>query len=132
MYCKSLDIKERIFEPESPDISVTRNNMALALCGLKEYDKALDLYAQDHSVILKVFGPDSPELATNYINVGLLDYHQGEYNSALEWFEKAFPIREKVLGISHPDTESLCSFIAKVYDMVGNHVLAQEYRDRVG
>jgi tetratricopeptide (TPR) repeat protein/serine/threonine protein kinase len=131
MYSKSLEIKERVFDPESSEISVTRNNMALALCGLKEYDKALELYAQDHSVILKVFGSESPELATNYVNVGLLDYHQGDYNLALEWFEKAFPIREKVLGRGHPDTESLCNFIAKVYDMVGNSAMAREYRDKV-
>jgi tetratricopeptide (TPR) repeat protein len=131
MYGKSLDIKEKIFESENPDISVTRNNMALALCGLREYDKASELYAQDHAVILKIFGPDSPELATNYINTGLLDYHQQDYDSALEWFEKALPIREKALGISHPDTMNLCNLIAKVYDMVGKHAKAQEYRDKV-
>jgi tetratricopeptide (TPR) repeat protein/serine/threonine protein kinase len=132
LYTKAFDIRRLIFGSVSPEISVVLNNMALALCSLKEYDKALELYAQDHSIILKVFGPDSPALATNYINVGLLDYHQGDYNSTLEWLEKAFPIREKALGLRHPDTGSLCDFIAKVYDMVGKHEKAQEYRDRIG
>jgi hypothetical protein len=45
---------------------------------------------------------------------------------------KAFPIREKALGLRHSDTGSLCGFIAKVYERVGNHAVAQEYRDKVG
>jgi pentatricopeptide repeat protein len=50
-----------------------------------------------------------------YNNIAVIYANQGEYEKALELFQKALVILVKILDKNHPNTETVISYMKKVF-----------------
>ena len=92
-----------------------------------KYNKAVEVYTREISLIERLYGLEHPDTATSYNNIGLVYKDLGDYDKALEYYFKALPIRKKVLGIEHPDTATSHNNIGSVYYSLGDNEKALEY-----
>lgn len=70
---RSLEIRERVFSPDHPDVAQSLNNLAALYNDRKLYDKAEPLYERALDIRKKVSAP-SPNLSHKYREFFALSY----------------------------------------------------------
>ena len=124
---KALNIREKVLEPDHPNIATSYNNIAITYCNLGNYKKALEYHLIALTIIEKVLEPNHPNIAKTYNNIAATYHSLGNYDKALKYNLKAITIRAKVLEPSHPDLAISYNNIALTYSYLGNYKNALEY-----
>ncbi len=76
---QALEILEKVFGEEHPNVAQSLNNLGLLYNNQGEYAKAEPLYLRSLEILEKVFGEEHPNVAQSLNNLGLLYNNQGEY-----------------------------------------------------
>ena len=101
---KSLEIAERLFGKDNPDVATAYHNIGYIYNAEGEYEKALQYLETALTIRLKVLGEDHHHVASSYHVIGNVHCNLGNYDKALGYYNQAYAIREAVLGSDHPDT----------------------------
>ena len=95
---KALELGEREFGPEHPDIAKGLNNLALLYAAQAHYAEAEPLYKRALAILEEALGPDHPNIATSLIGLALLYRARGHYEAAVPLYQRSLAILEKALG----------------------------------
>ena len=114
-YKRSLEIKEKEFGPDHPDVATILNNMGVLYRGEGDYASAEPLYKRALAIREKALGPDHPEVATSLNNLGVLYSTRENYAAAEPLYKRALSIREKALGPNHADVAVTLNNLAVLY-----------------
>ena len=71
-YCRALAMKEKLLDPDHPDVAVTLNNLAILCRSQGRREEAERLYQRCLSILGKVFGPGHPKIAACLANYARL------------------------------------------------------------
>ncbi|CAN0588611.1 unnamed protein product, partial [Ectocarpus sp. 12 AP-2014] len=64
LYVRSLAIREKVLDPDHPDVALSLNNWAGLLTVQGKYEEAEPLYGQATAIWEKALGADHPTVAT--------------------------------------------------------------------
>jgi len=129
-YKRSLDITEKEFGPDHPDVATILNNLGVLYRSEGDYDAAEPLYKRSLGIREKALGPDHPEVATSLNNLGVLYASKGDHEKAEPLYKRALAIREKELGPNHPEVAVTLSNLAVLYRVVHREKEAFELEKR--
>ena len=127
---KSIQIDERTFDKNDPNLSASYNNIASVYNRRGEYSKALEYYEKSIEIKKIALPKDHPDLAASYNNIALVYHNMGEYSKALEYYEKSHKICETAVPQNHPNLATTYSNIGGVYDNMGECSKALEYYEK--
>ena len=102
LYKRALAIREKVLEPEHPDVAQSLNNLASLYQDQGKYEQAEPLYQRALAIWEKTLGPEHYLVAVNLNNLAMLYKAQGKYGQAELLLQRSLAIREKVLGPEHP------------------------------
>ena len=123
-YKKSLEIKEKTFSTNHPDLALTYNNIGLVYDSMGEYLKALASYEKALEIQHKSLPSNHRDLAASYNNLGMVYDKMGDYIKALSYYEKDLEINQKILPPNHPDIAEPYNNIGLVYKKMGEYTKA--------
>ena len=69
---RSLSIREKVFGPEHPTVSISLGKLAFLYINQERYAEAEPLYKRSLAILEKSYGPDYPDVATSLNNLALL------------------------------------------------------------
>jgi len=124
-FLRALEIRERVLEPDHPDIATAINRLAMCYFSKGEYSKAEPIYLRALAIREKSLGPEHPDVAGSLSNLGLLYYNRGNYTKAEPLYVRALAIREKELGAEHPDVASSLNNLGILYRNRGDYEMAE-------
>jgi len=93
----------RTHDPQSPDLPLALNDLAVNRTQMGELDEARVIYEEALAAHGAIFGEDHPEYAAALENLGGVAYRQGHHDEALEILNRVRDIRERNLGPGHID-----------------------------
>jgi len=120
-FLRALEIRERVLEPDHPDIAAAINRLGACYFSKGMYSKAEPLYLRALTIREKSLGPEHPDVASSLSNLGLLHFNMGDYTKAEPLHLRALTIREKELGAEHPDVAASLNNLAILYRNRGDH-----------
>jgi CHAT domain-containing protein/Tfp pilus assembly protein PilF len=127
---RALAIREKVLEPEHPDVATSLNNLAALYQEQGNYSSAEPLLQRSLAIREKVLEPEHPDVATSLNNLALLYWAQGNYSSAEPLLQRSLAIREKVLEPEHPDVATSLNNLALLYWAQGNYSSAEPLLQR--
>jgi len=101
---KALEIDEKVYGKDHPNVAIRINNLGLALKDLGELEEAKKCFERALQIGEKVYGPDNPTVATMGNNLGSVLQDLGDLQEAKECVERALKILRNKLGDNHPNT----------------------------
>src|SRR5262249_23655884 len=104
---EALAIRERLLDPEHPDVAVSLNNLALLLQDTNRLSEAEPLSRRALAISEKSYGPDHPDVATGLNNLASLLQDTNRLSEAEPLYRRALAIAEKSYGPHHPTTETI-------------------------
>jgi tetratricopeptide (TPR) repeat protein len=122
---ESLNIREKLLEPEHPNVGAALNSLALLYENQGRYVEAEPLYKRALAIAEKVLGPEHPNIAIGLNNVAGVYYLQGYYAEAEPLLKRALTIDEKVVGPEHPGFATDLNNLALLYDAQGRYAEAE-------
>lgn len=122
---RALSIREKILEPNNPDVASAINMIAKIAYIQEDYAKAETLFEQAIAIREKSLAPDDPDLSESLRGLANVYHMQGKYSQATAQYQRALEIKERGLGPDHPEVASLISTIAKHYNYIHDNVHAQ-------
>jgi tetratricopeptide (TPR) repeat protein len=114
---KAMEIRERVLEPEHPDLASNLGDLAAIYSKLAKYNEALPLHERALAMCEKAQGPEHAETAICLNNMACTYVSLKRYEEALSLHERALAICQKVLGLEHPQTVESLVAIAN-YDRI--------------
>ncbi|MBF0549908.1 MAG: toll/interleukin-1 receptor domain-containing protein [Deltaproteobacteria bacterium] len=117
----SLDIRERLLEPNDPTIGNSLNSLAGLYHAQGKYDQAETLYLRALKIAEIALGSEHPTLAASLNNLARLYQAQGKYAQAEPLYQRALKIAEKALGPEHPHTSTTLNNLAGLYVAQGKY-----------
>ena len=117
----SLDIREKISDPDHPDIAKSLNSLAGLYMDKGKYNDAEPLYKRALDIRERIFDSDHPDIAKSLNNLASLYETQGKYDEAEPLYKKSLDIREKVFGPDHPDVATTLNNLAGLYRNQGKY-----------
>ncbi|MEW6734815.1 MAG: tetratricopeptide repeat protein [Acidobacteriota bacterium] len=127
---QALAIKEKVLNPEHPDISDTLNNLGFLYQERGEYEKAAVFLERSLAILEKAFGPEHPAVGEASNNLGILYGIKGDYAKAEPLYQRALAIKEKVFGSEHPSIVPSLSNLGIVYGAKGDYAKAESLYQR--
>jgi tetratricopeptide (TPR) repeat protein len=94
MYKRALEINEKAYGPDHPDVALSLNNLALLYNTQGRYAEAEPMYKRALEIKEKAYGPDHPDVATTVHNLAFLRYSQGEYGESEKLANRATKISD--------------------------------------
>jgi tetratricopeptide (TPR) repeat protein len=104
---RALALRERLLDPDHPDVATSLNNLAELYRIQGRYDAAAPLYQRALALRERALGPDHPDVATSLNNLALLYHDQGRYAEAEPLYQRALAIHERALGPDHPAVDGV-------------------------
>jgi tetratricopeptide (TPR) repeat protein len=126
----ALIAREASFEPGSPAISQSLNQMGTLYYDLGRYAEAEPLLRRAIDSQAKSAKANPQEHARSQTLMGLLLAVQRRYAESEPYFSKAITLREKTQGPSHPDTGDSLNNLAWTYHEQGKDDEAQPLFER--
>jgi tetratricopeptide (TPR) repeat protein/CHAT domain-containing protein len=120
-----VELSERKFGPDHPNLAVALNNLALLYDEQGRYPEAEPLYERVLTIDEKALGPDHPDVATALNNLAWLYYLQGRYAEGEALYKRSLAIREKAFGPDHPDVAQSLNNLARLYQTEGHYADAE-------
>jgi tetratricopeptide (TPR) repeat protein len=99
---RALEIDEKVYGPDHPNVATDANNIGQILGLKQDLDGALTYTKRALEIDEKVYGPDHPNVATDANNISLILKAKGDLDGALTHAARALKIYEKVYGPDHP------------------------------
>ena len=124
-YNRALNIRNKILDPDHPDLAESLNDLAELYWSQGKYSDAEPLFKRALEIREKVLGSEHPDVASSLNNLALLYKSQGKYSDAEPLYTRALKIREKVLGSEHPDVASSLNNLAALYVHQGKYSNAE-------
>jgi tetratricopeptide (TPR) repeat protein len=124
-FAEALSIRERMLDPDHPDVATSLNNLAALYNTQGRYAEAEPLYKRALAIGEKALGPDHPNVAIALNNLAVLYNTQGRYAEAEPLFKRALAIGEKALGPDHPDVATRLNNLAGLYNVQGRYADAE-------
>ncbi len=112
---QSLEIKEKAFGTDHPDVAKSLNNLARLYRTQGKYDEAEQLFKRSLAIREKVLPTDHPDIAEALNGLAELYYFQKRYDEAEQLFKRSLAIREKVLPTDHPGIAEALNGLAELY-----------------
>ena len=128
---QALQLLEKEFGREHPEIVGALTNLALIYMEQREFLKAEPLYQRVLKIYEKNYGPDDLKVTVTLINLGWVRYVLGANTEAEHLFRRAVSINEKVLGPEHKETAVPLYNLARFYQKQGKVSQAVPYFERV-
>ena len=129
-YGKTLEVYQKIYPEDHPDLATAYNNIGQVYNSTGDYVKALEYYQKSLDIYQRTLDSNHPSLAISYNNIGLVLKFLGDYNKALESHEKALTIELKVLPKNHPSLATSYNNIGLVYKNIGEYSKALESHEK--
>jgi len=111
----SLEIREKILEPEHFEISESLSNLGILYKDLGRYLEAEPLYLRSLEIRENTLNSDDPEIAKSLNNLGVLYKILGRYSKAEQLHTRALEIREAALKPDDPDIAASLNNLAGIY-----------------
>lgn len=118
-YELSLAIKSKALGEYNPQLIDLYSNYGNALCNMRSYEKAGDVYEKCLQIIEKENIADT-RLDVFYNNYGLYCKTIGDYKSALTYTEKSLNAKQKIYGKESAKYASTLNNLGTIYDKLGN------------
>jgi len=119
-FIRALEIREKIFKPESEEIAKSLNSLAGLYLDRGKYTESEPLYKRALEIRERILKPDHPDVAKSLNNLASLYRAQGNYDDAESLCKRALEIREKSLGPVHPDVAASLDNLASLYQAQRN------------
>ena len=119
-YERALEIGEKVYGPDHPNVATMVNNLGLVLRALGDLAGAKNSFERALEIGEKVYGPDHPNVATMVNNLGLVLRALGDLAGAKNSFERALEIGEKVYGPDHPNVATMVNNLGLVLRALGD------------
>ena len=103
---KAEKLRLAVFGRMHPDVTSTRNNIAVIYEQQGKYEEALQMYQQAQEVYLAVYGEGHPDVATTRFNLGQTLVKMNKTSDAKKMFREAAVIFLQCLGPDHPRTKA--------------------------
>jgi len=127
---KALEIDEKLFEKNHPNVARDVNNIAMILQDKGDLAAALEYLNRSLEIDEKTFGKDNPEVATVVNNIAMVLKDKGDPDGALKYLYRALEVDEKTFGKDHPNVARDVNNIATVLQDKGDLDAALEYLNR--
>jgi tetratricopeptide (TPR) repeat protein len=129
-FIRALDIREKIFNPESQEIAKSLNSLAGLYLDRGKYAESEPLYKRALEIREKVLGSTHPDVAASLNNLALLYKLQGKNTESEPLYKRALEIREKVLDSTHPDVAESLNNLASLYKDQGKYDASEPLFER--
>jgi tetratricopeptide (TPR) repeat protein len=123
---KRLEIAERTFGPDHPNVATSLSNLAELYDSQGMYSEAEPLFKRALAIREQALGPDDPDVAASLANLAELYRAQGKYAEAEPLYKRALPIYVKALGADDPTVATVLSNLLKMKKQMGNRNEASE------
>ncbi len=130
LYNRSLEITEKVFGKDHPEVAVTLNNLASLYYTMGNYEEAEPLYNRSLEITEKVLGKDHPGVAATLNNLAELYSLQFNYEEAEPLYNRSLEITEKALGKDHPEVAVTLNNLAELYKQQCNYEEAELLHNR--
>lgn len=120
-----LDITDKKFGPDHPNVATALNNLALIYQSQGQYAEAEPLYKRSLTIDERALGADHPSVAIALNNLAALYKSQGRYTEAEPLLKRSLSICEKVLGPDHSDVATAVNNLALLYQEQGRYAEAE-------
>jgi CHAT domain-containing protein/Flp pilus assembly protein TadD len=127
---RALEIRQRIFGIEHPDVASALVNIAYIYFKKNDYAKARELYTQALAIQEKTPGPDSPETANTLNNFALLDHMEGDPYTAEQLYKRALTILEKSVRSEQSQAATVMSNLGLISYNRGDYEEAEKLFQR--
>jgi len=104
-YERALEIDEKVYGPDHPEVATMVNNLGGVLRALGDLAGAKKSYERALEIADKAYGSDHPTVAIRVNNLGGILYAMGDLEGARENLERALEIFQHFLGGDHPKTK---------------------------
>ncbi len=121
----ALHIRERLLEPDHPDVASSLNYLAVLSREQGKYEEAELLYQRALRIRKDTLGPEHSLVAASLNNLANLYYNQGKYAEAEPLYQRSLRIREDVLGPEHPLVALSLSNLAVLFYHQGKYAEAE-------
>jgi CHAT domain-containing protein/Flp pilus assembly protein TadD len=128
---KALELQERRWGAEHPDLTYPLLNLASIHFRKGDYEKAEALYLRGLMIAEKALGSEHPRVARLLHYLGIFYGTEGDYARAESLHQRAISIQERALGPDHPLVASSLSELANLYRNKGDFVHAEPLLQRV-
>ena len=114
-FIRALEIREKIFKPESEEIAKSLNSLAGLYLDRGIYTESEPLYIRALEIRERILKPDHPDVAKSLNNLASLYQNQGKYAESELLYKRALEIRDKKLRPDHPDIAVSLNNLATLY-----------------
>ncbi|CAF0714535.1 unnamed protein product [Adineta steineri] len=118
---KALEIQEKNFPPNHPDLATSYNNIGSVYNSMGEQSKAISFFEKALEIQEKTLPLNYADLGKTYNNIGSVYFITEDYSKALSFFEKALEILLKILPANHPHLATSYNNIAGVCHNMGEY-----------
>jgi CHAT domain-containing protein/Tfp pilus assembly protein PilF len=112
---EALEIREKIFPADDPQIATTRSNLGNIYLFLNDLNKSEPLLSNALAIWQKSFGNDSLNVASVLSNLALICLQRGDLSRAETNLLKTIEVREKLLGKDHTLVAGAYNTLGRVY-----------------
>ena len=120
-FMRALEIREKIFKPESQEIAKSLNSLSGLYLNRGKYAESEPLYKRALEIRERILKPDHPDVAKSLNNLAVLYLYQGKYAESEPLYKRALEIRERILKPDHPDVAESLNGLAALYKAQGKY-----------
>ncbi|HYN44912.1 MAG TPA: tetratricopeptide repeat protein [Candidatus Limnocylindrales bacterium] len=120
-FMRALEIREKIFKPESQEIAKSLNSLAGLYLEMGKYAESEPLYKRAQAIKERILEPDHPDVAKSLNNLAQLYRIQGKYDASEPLYKRALAIRGRILKPDHPDVAASLNNLAQLYQDMGKY-----------
>jgi tetratricopeptide (TPR) repeat protein len=99
---RSLEIRERVFGPDSLEAGAAALNLGVALEDLGQFEQALAHYLRDYAISARVAGKRHPDTGISAHNLGSIYIQLERYDEAMAHLREEIVINTEAHGADHP------------------------------
>ena len=110
-----IEIRERLSDPEDPDLLLSRNVLALINLEMGKYEETVKLHITLLEIYTKYYGFENPDTLATMEHLSLAYLRQNKLEEAERLIASAIPYFTKLFGASHWRTLRAKAVLAKTY-----------------
>ena len=127
---KLVDIKERYYGQNTPEVSVTLTKLGITLRELGDYAGAQGVLEKALSIQERVHSSGHPELADVLVALGTTLCSTGKYDESRKFLDKALKIKESNSGLEHPEVANVLTGLANSMYYLKEYTKSKEILER--